>query len=378
VTAPLSTARRWSLPQISWEPRARQSRIVNVGATGGLLLLALALGGIVILLVGGNPWVVYRNMLVAAFGSKWGISDTLVKSTPLILATLGVSLAFRMRLWNIGAEGQLLVGALCTTGVALHAVAPTTPGFLALPLMVLAGFAGGAVWGCIPGWFKAQFGVNEIISSLMLNYVALSLLNFFVFGPWSERGFGQTPMLPRNSWMPRLTDFADMLPIVRGMTVHGGLLLALLAFAVLFVVLRSSKFGFEIALAGDNPEAARYAGVRMQRLTLYVMTLSGGLAGLAGMSEVAGVSHRLLNTLSPGYGFTAIIVAWLARLNPVGALWVSFLFGGLLVGSDEISSAGIAQLLQGIILFVMVSGGLLLQYRIRWRQTAAPAAGTAT
>ena len=371
--APLTTAsRRWSLPQVSLEPRARQSWAVNAGITGGLLLLALALGGIVILRAGGNPLVVYRNMLVAAFGSKWGISDTLVKSTPLILATLGVSLAFRMRLWNIGAEGQLLVGALCTTGVALHVVSPETNGFLTLLLMILAGFAGGAVWGFIPGWFKAQFGVNEIISSLMLNYVALSLINFFVFGPWSERGFGQTPMFPRNSWMPRLADFADALPAVRGMTVHGGLLLALLAFAVIFVVLRSSKFGFEITLAGDNPEAARYAGIRMRRLTLYIMTLSGGLAGLAGMSEVAGVSHRLLNTVSPGYGFTAIIVAWLARLDPVGALWVSFLFGGMLVGADEISSAGIAQLLQGIILFVMVSGGLLLQYRIRWHRAAEP------
>ncbi len=375
---PLPAGRRWALPQVSLEPRAQQSWLVNAGTTVGLLLLALALGGIVILQVGGNPLVVYRNMLGAAFGSKWGISDTLVKSTPLILATLGVSLAFRMRLWNIGAEGQLLLGALCTTGVALHVVSPATPGPLALPLMMLAGFAGGAVWGFIPGWFKAQFGVNEIISSLMLNYVALSLINYFVFGPWSERGFGQTPMFPRNAWMPRLADLADTLPMVRGMTVHGGLLLALLAFVAVFVVLRSSKFGFEITLAGDNPEAARYAGIRTRRLTMYIMLLSGGLAGLAGMSEVAGVSHRLLNTVSPGYGFTAIIVAWLARLDPVAILWVSFLFGGMLVGADEIASAGIAQLLQGIILFVMVSGSLLLRYRIRWQGRTTQATRTAT
>ncbi len=370
----LSAGRIRSLPQISLEPRAQQSRAVDAGTTVALLLLALALGGIVILLAGGNPFVIYRNMLVAAFGSQWGLSDTLVKSTPLILATLGVSLAFRMRLWNIGAEGQLLVGALCTTGVALHVVSPETNGLLTILLMILAGFVGGAAWAFIPGWFKAQFGVNEIISSLMLNYVALSLLNFFVFGPWSERGFGQTPMFPRNGWMPRLADFADVLPMVRGMTVHGGLLLALLAFVVVFVALRSSKFGFEITLAGDNPEAARYAGIRMHRLTVYIMVLSGGLAGLAGMSEVAGVSHRLLNTVSPGYGFTAIIVAWLARLDPVSILWVAFLFGGMLVGADEISSAGIAQLLQGIVLFVMVSGGLLLRYRIRWRRAEPQAA----
>lgn len=364
-----SLARRWSLPQVTLEPRVKQTWAVNVGTTLGLLLLALALGGVVILLVGGNPFVVYRNMMRAAFGSKWGISDTLVKSTPLILATLGVSLAFRMRLWNIGAEGQLLLGALCATGVALHVVTPETNGFLTILLMTVAGFVGGAAWGFIPGWFKAQFGVNEIISSLMLNYVALSLLNFFVFGPWSERGFGQTPMFPRNSWMPRLADFADAWPAARGMTVHGGLILALLAFAIIYIVLRASKFGFEITLAGDNPEAARYAGIRLRRLTMYIMALSGGLAGLAGMSEVAGVSHRLINSVSPGYGFTAIIVAWLARLDPLGALWVAFLFGGLLVGADEISSAGIGQLMQGIILFVMVSGGLLLRYRIRLHWT---------
>lgn len=369
-------ARRWSLPQVTLEPRVKQTWAVNLGATLGLLLLALALGGLVILLVGGNPFVVYRNMTRAAFGTKWGISDTLVKSTPLILATLGVSLAFRMRLWNIGAEGQLLLGALCATGVALHVVTPETNGFLAILLMTVAGFVGGAAWGFIPGWFKAQFGVNEIISSLMLNYVALSLINFFVFGPWSERGFGQTPMFPRNAWMPRLADFADAVPAARGMTVHGGLLLALLAFAIIYIVLRSSKFGFEITLAGDNPEAARYAGIRLRRLTMYIMALSGGLAGLAGMSEVAGVSHRLLNSVSPGYGFTAIIVAWLARLDPLGALWVAFLFGGMLVGADEISSAGIAQLMQGIILFVMVSGGLLLRYRIRWHWTTELKAST--
>lgn len=358
---------RLSLPTVTLEPRARQPWSTTAGTTLGLLLLALVLGGGVILMVGGNPLTIYAGMARAAFASKWGISDTLVKTTPLLLATLGVGLAFRMRLWNIGAEGQLLIGALCATGAALYVATPETPGPVALALMILAGFAGGAAWGFIPGWFKAQFGVNEIISSLMLNYVALSLINFFVFGPWSERGFGHTPMFPRNAWLPRLTDYADSLPVARGMTVHGGIFLALAAFAVIFVLLRATKFGFEVTLAGDNPEAARYAGVRLRRMTMLIMALSGGLAGLAGMSEVAGVSHRLLATVSPGYGFTAIIIAWLGRLDPLNALWVSYLFGGLLVGADEISSVGVAQVLQGIILFVMVSGGLLLRYRVRLR-----------
>ena len=171
-------------------------------------------------------------------------------------------------------------------------------------------------------------------------------------------------------------EYADVWPWTRGLTAHAGLFLALLACAAVFALLRFTKFGFEIAVIGDNPDAARYAGINLRRVTLYVMLCSGGLAGLAGMSEASGVAHRLLDTVSPGYGFTAIIIAWLARLNPVNALWVSFLFGGLLVGADAIQSAGVSQLLQGIVLFVMVSGDLLLRYRIvlRWpARVAAPA-----
>ena len=363
-------------PRLSLEPRMQSTLAVTSLSTLFLAALALFFAGLVILAAGGQPLQVFRGMFGAAFGGKWGISDTLVKATPLILTTLGVSLAFRMRLWNIGAEGQLYLGALCATGIALRVAAPEASRWAVLCLMALAGFAGGAAWGAIPGWLRAQFNVNEIISTLMLNYVALALVRFFVFGPWSERGFGITPQFPRNAWLPRLMEYADVWPWTRGMTAHAGLFLALLAFAAVFALLRFTKFGFEIAVIGDNPDAARYAGINLRRVTLYVMLCSGGLAGLAGMSEASGVAHRLLDEVSPGYGFTAIIIAWLARLNPVNALWVSFLFGGLLVGADEIQSAGVSQLLQGIVLFVMVSGDLLLRYRIvlRWPARAAPPA----
>jgi simple sugar transport system permease protein len=233
--------------------------------------------------------------------------------------------------------------------------------------MALAGFLGGALWGLIPGLLKARLNVNEIITSLMLNYVAVLWNNYFIYGPWSERGFGLTPQYPKSAWLPRLTDYATNFPFLRGLTAHLGILLAL-ALAILFWFLwRYTKWGFALTVIGDNPRAARYAGIPLAPNIIAVMAISGGLAGLAGMSEVAGVVHRLQERFSPGYGFTAIIIAWLAKLNPLAIVLVAYLFGGLLVGGDEIQPAGIAQMLQGVILFVMVGGEMLLQYRLRYR-----------
>jgi simple sugar transport system permease protein len=330
-----------------------------------LIVLALLVGALLLRWVGANPWALYGRMARTAFGSAYGWSDTTIKATPLILAGLGVSIAFRTRLWNIGAEGQLLWGAFMATGVALHWLPPTTPMPLMLGTMALAGFVGGALWGLIPGLLKARLGVNEIITTLMLNYVAVFWNNYFVYGPWSERGFGMSPQFPKNAWLPRLTDFATSVPAFRGLTAHLGILLALALALILWFVWRRTKWGFEINVIGDNPRAAHYAGINLPRTVALVLALSGGFAGLAGMSEVAGVVHRLQERFSPGYGFTAIIIAWLAKLNPLAIVVVAYLFGGLLVGADEIQPAGIAQLLQGVILFVVVGGDLLLRYRVR-------------
>jgi simple sugar transport system permease protein len=279
---------------------------------------------------------------------------------------LGVSIAIRMKLWNIGAEGQLFLGAFMATGVALHLLDKDTPTWLMLTTMAIAGFIGGAIWGAIPGLLKAYLNVNEIITTLMLNYVAIFWNDYFVYGPWSERGFGLTPQFPRNAWMPRFTDYAAQFPFLRGITAHFGIFLALALALLLWVVWRGTRWGFEVTIVGDNPRAARYAGINLARNIVLVMALSGGLAGLAGMSEVAGVVHRLQERFSPGYGFTAIIVAWLAKLHPLGIVLVSYLFAGLLVGGDAIQPAGIAQLLQGVILFVVVGGDMLLYYRVRF------------
>jgi simple sugar transport system permease protein len=347
------------------ERAAEQPRWLVWVAPFILVLVALVVGAGLLALTGARPWTVYQSMARLAYGSAFGWSDTTIKATPIILAALGVSIAFRMRLWNIGAEGQLFLGAFMATGVALHWLPADTPTPLMLLAMGLAGFAGGAIWGVIPGLLKAKLNVNEIITTLMLNYVAIYWNNFFIYGPWSERGFGLTPQFPRTAWLPRFTDYAAEIPALRGITAHLGIFLAVLIALILAVVWSRTRWGFEVTVVGDNPRAARYAGMNLTRNIILVMALSGGLAGLAGMSEVAGVVHRLQERFSPGYGFTAIIVAWLAKLNPLAIILVSYLFAGLLVGGDAIQPAGIAQLLQGVILFVVVGGDMLLHYRVR-------------
>src|SRR5262245_51634246 len=200
-------------------------------------------------------------MFKAGFFESYSFSDTLVKATPLALAGLGVAIAFRMRLWNIGAEGQLFMGAWAATGVALFWLPPGMPRLLILTVMTLAGFAAGALWGAIPGILKAKLGVNEIITSLMLTYVAFQFVNYFVYGPWAAGGFGLTAPFPRTAWFPRLTDYADAIPALRGMTAHVGIFYALIAAVILYLVFKYGKWGYELKVIGDNPSAARYAGI---------------------------------------------------------------------------------------------------------------------
>lgn len=329
------------------------------------LVVALLVGAIPLVYGGLDPIVAYRQMLRAGFLESYSFSDTLVKATPLILAGLGVAVAFRMRLWNIGAEGQLLMGAWATAGVALFWLPADTPKVVMLAVMTIAGFVAGGLWGAIPGILKAKLDVNEIITSLMLTYVAVLFANYFIYGPWAAGGFGLTAPFPKSAWFPRLTDFASVVPSLQGMTAHIGILYALVAAGILYIIFRIGKWGFELKVIGDNPEAARYAGMNLARNIIIAMVISGGLAGLAGMSELAGAVHRLQEKFSPGYGFTAIIVAWLARLNPIAIVVVGYLFGGLLVGGDAIQPAGIALMIQGIILFCVISADTFTRYRIR-------------
>jgi len=324
-------------------------------------VLALFFGGIILFLAGESPLQIYGSMFAGAFGDWNGVAETLVKTTPLLLAGLGVAVAFRMQLWNIGAEGQLYLGAIVATGVALFLI-PGAPSWIIVPVMVLAGLLGGGLWGLIPGALRAWFGASEIITSLMLNYVAILFSEYLVHGPWRNPqafGFPGTPSLPAAAWLPNW-----------GMTrVHLGLLFGLIAALVLWVMLRRTRWGYEIGVMGENPRAALYAGMPTKRTILLVMVLSGALAGLAGMSEVAGIGHQLQRNLSPGYGYAAIIVAWLGRLHPFGAVLVAFLLAALTVGGERIQMslglpAAIAPMLQGTILFFLLGGDVLTRYRI--------------
>jgi simple sugar transport system permease protein len=334
----------------------------------GSVLVAFLISGIILAIIGGEPLRVLRYFFTATFGSWPVISDTLVKATPLIMVGLACAVAFKMKLWNIGAEGQFYLGAFAASLVVLIPMVDleTTPKFIVIGLMIVMGMIGGAIWGFIPGWLKARYNVNEIITTLMLNYVAIYWNNFWIFDKWSDAGFQMTPTFERVAWLPRLSDLAREYRAFSGITLHLGVVFGLVAAVIVWWILERSHWGYQIKLIGDNPKAARYAGINITRNLVLVMMLSGALAGLAGMSEISGVVHRLQERISPGYGFTGIIVAWLAKLNPFAVIIVSILFGALIVAGREIQPSGLAYLLQGIILFMVISSDVLLRYKIRF------------
>jgi simple sugar transport system permease protein len=332
----------------------------------GSVIIAFIISGIILKLIGGQPLVVARFFFEATFGSWPVFSDALVKATPLIMVGLACAIAFKMKLWNIGAEGQFYIGAFAASLVPLiPIVPPDSPKVVVITLMIICGMLGGAIWGFIPGYLKARFQVNEIITTLMLNYVAVLWNNFWIFDKWSDAGFQMTPQFEKSAWLPRLADYAREVRAFSGITLHLGVVFGLIAAVVVWWILERSRWGYEIKLIGDNPQAARYAGINIVHNIVLVMMVSGALAGLAGMAEVSGVVHRLQERISPGYGFTGIIVAWLAKLNPFAVILVSILFGALIVAGREIQPSGLANLLQGIVLFMVISSDVLLRYKIR-------------
>ena len=331
------------------------------------LALALIFSGILLWIFGANPLETYAAMAAGAFGQRYHISETILRAIPLMLTGLAVGIAFRMLFWNIGAEGQFVWGAIAATWVALFLPEQIggLPQWAFLPLMIVAAFAAGAIWGLIPAVLKTALRVNEIITTLMFNYVALLWMQYLYTGSWKDPegfGFPGSAQFPQHAWLPRL-------PIDLG-RVHYGLVIAIVVAFLIWLVLDRTKWGLEIKVIGKNPLAARYAGMNITRNVLLVMCISGGVAGLAGFSQVVGVAHRLQNGIAVGDGFTAIIVAWLAKLNPWAILLVSILLAGLSTGGDQLQitmglPAAVSGVLQGSILFFVLGADVFINYRLR-------------
>jgi len=329
----------------------RQLAVLLVSLLAGFIAV-----GLIFVIKGVNPLYALWKILAGSFGSLYGISETITKAIPLILIGAGLTVAFRAKFWNIGAESQMLMGAIVATWIGLN-LGTRLPGWLVIPLMFLGAFLAGALWGAVPAVFKVRFGVNEVISTLMLNYVAAEFLNLLIVGPWkgaTQQGFPYTDDLPA----------AATLPLISGTRIHYPTLLIALGCAVfLFVLIYYTKFGYELRVVGENPEAARYAGIDFLRTTVVLMMISGGMAGLAGAGEAAGIHHHMTYpaVISAGYGFTAIIVAWLAKLNPLVAIVAAIFFAGILVGGDAIQislgmPAATVHVFNGILLFFLIMG----------------------
>jgi len=348
--------------RIAIERRLNPSTWASWGGLGLSLLLALIMGGIVFFMVGANPLKAYSVMAAGAFGSLYNISEVLVKAIPLILCGLSVAISAKILIWNIGGEGQLVVGGIGSAAIALF-LSPHLPSFLVLPLMVLAGFIAGGLWASIPGLLKARMGVNEILTTLMLNYVAIYWLEHLYFGPWRDpmgMGFPGTAIFPESAWLPRF-------PQTR---VHLGLIFGIVAAILLQVILWRTRWGYEIRVIGENPKAARLARMKTTQYILWVMFVSGGLAGLAGMAEASGIHYRLQQGLAVGYGYIGIIVAWLSRLHPTGLILVAIFLASLLVGGDQLQSvmhlpSSVGLVLEGTLLFFVLGSDFLSRYRIR-------------
>jgi simple sugar transport system permease protein len=334
--------------------------LTNIGSlAAGLIAI-----GIVFVVCGVNPFYAISKIFLGSFGSMYGFKETVTKAIPLIIIGGGLTLAFRARFWNIGAEGQLLMGAIFSTWVGL-AWGPHLPPFVIIPLMFAAGFIGGGLWGLIPAILKVKFSINEVISTLMLNYICAELVTLLVVGPWKGKtrfGFPGTDNLAESA----------MLGVIPGSRIHYvTLILALVCAVILWVAVFKTRFGYEVRVIGENPDAGRYAGINFFKTSLVVMAISGGMAGLAGVGEVAGIHHHLTypSSISSGYGFTAIIVAWLAKLNPIYAVVSGIFFAGILVGGDAIQislglPAATVQIVNGILLVCLIMGDFFFKNKI--------------
>jgi ABC-type uncharacterized transport system permease subunit len=324
-----------ALPTISWEGwcimgnKFRKYFSVIALALGPpvvAIIFALGVGAILIASVGVNPFLAYQSLLKGAFGSVKSFTEVLVKVYPLLLAGLGVCIAFSAGAISVGAEGQILIGGLATAFVGVYFA--SLPPIILIPLCVLAAFAAGAVWGIIPGYLFARKGLSVVINTIMLNYIALYLVNYFINGPFRDASgaYPQSPVMGENGWW---------IPLIPKTRLHLGLIIAFLAVIVVYFLMWHTPLGVKIKAVGFNQSASRFAGIQVEKTIVIALAISGGLAGLAGAGEIAGIHHRILPGFSSNYGWDAIAVALLGRLHPLGIVLSSLFWGALRVGANN-------------------------------------------
>ncbi len=325
---------------------------------------AIVLGGLILSIFGYDPINALGHLSQGIFGNQRNFSEVLVRTTPFIFTATGVAIAYSCSIWNIGAEGQFYFGAIIATWVGIHA--GSLPGFLLIPLGLAAGFLGGGFWGSIPGFLKARFRVNEVVMTVMLNYIALAIGSYLVTGPMKEKvgGFQQTDPIATAAQLPKIWEPTRL---------HLGFVIAIGIAVLMAVILFRSPLGFAIRTVGKNPQTARYAGIQIDKTIIIAMLLSGGIAGLGGAVQVYGVTRSLQAELSPGVGFTGISASVLVNNNPLGILLSGFLFGALQSGSEMMQiNTGIPleliQIIQGITVAFVVLFGTIRLMRLQSKQ----------
>ena len=364
----------------SIEDKDRMSRWKGTARRAGEAVLvpvlavftAMVVGALVILWAGGNPIAAYKGLFQGGFGSLRALSETAVWATPYIFAGLAVALAFKGGLFNIGAEGQLALGATAAAwiGYALPDVLGVQiPGLIHLFLVVAGGMAAGAMWGAIPGWLKAKTGAHEVINTIMMNYIALNLVSYLLNGPWKDPNplnvIARTPLISEGARIP---------PIFSDYRIHWGFVLALLVAYIIWWLLYKTTLGFEIRTAGANPDAAKYSGVNVGLIIVLTMAISGALAGLAGVVEVSGLNYRHELGFSLGYGFDAIAIALLGKTHPAGVVLASILFGGMRNGGTRMQfltriPIDVISIIQALILLFVAADAIIRQiYRIKAKE----------
>jgi len=326
------------------------------------LVLSIIAGGVFILMLGHNPFEIYGTILSGAFRSKMAIQATVKIMIPLLISSLGVTLAFKMRFWNIGAEGQIIAGAICASYFALFHSGWNH--WVLILVMFAAGVIGGGLWGLIPAIFKVKWGTNETLFTLMLNYIALHMVNFLRDGPWKD---------PGSQGFPKIARFDANAALDKVLGVQFGWIIALVLVALVYIYLKYTKQGYEISVVGESNHTAQYAGMKVKTIMLRTMFLSGAVAGVAGMVQATGSDITLTNAVAGGVGFTAIIVAWLGQLNPISITIISFLFSVLEKGSSVIQSThglsiDCADVLQAVILFFVLGCEFFIRYNFVMRK----------